>query len=123
MSCAIDTIDWPPVSSGRQVPQRAGKLCVESCSGVSILVTAPISALIGQSDGKPNYWLHRHHVYAYMSLGRTDKLRSGQCLWLSLQSVMVHLLVSDQTVAGSYPCRTCSLGNRTKFYSDWHSRF
>ena len=56
-----------------------GKLCIESCSSVCILVTTPISALIGQSDSKPNYWLHHHHVNAWTSLGWIDELRFGQC--------------------------------------------
>ena len=54
------SLDWPPVSSDHQVPQEphsseTGKLCIESCSGVSTLVAVSIATLIGQSNDKPNY--------------------------------------------------------------------
>ena len=80
---------------------KTGKLWIES-SGVSIVVTARISALIGQSDNKPNYRLN-----TCTSLGRAYELWFGHCLcgglgplplnfggkwkWLSLQSIRVHL--------------------------------
>ena len=57
-------MDWPPVSSDHQVPQerrsgktldKTGKLCIESCCSVTILVTVLIAALVGQSESKPNY--------------------------------------------------------------------
>ena len=69
---------------------ETGKLCIESCSSVFVLVMAPISALIGQNDCKPNDWLHRHHVNACTFLGRTDELRSSQYLWQSTSSVGVN---------------------------------
>ena len=76
-------LDWPPVLSDRQVlrSRETGKLCTESCSDVSTLVTARMAALIGQGDSKPNYWLHCHHVNTSTSQGWTDELQSGQCLW------------------------------------------
>ena len=39
-------------------------------------MTAPIVALISQSDSKPNYWLHHHHM-------NPGELWFGQCLWRS----------------------------------------
>ena len=37
-----------------------------------------IAALIGQSDGKSNYWLHSHHMNPFTSLGWIDEL---QAIW------------------------------------------
>ena len=58
----FSTIDWSPVSSDRQVPQRAALwwdyICIESFSCISTLVAVPIAALIVQSDGISNDWLH-----------------------------------------------------------------
>ena len=97
--------DWPPVSSDARslkdpLSGKTGKLSTESCSGVSILVTALIAALIGQRDGKPNCWLHCHHTNACTSLGLLSwpmivakyfpKFR-GNWKWLSLQTIRVHL--------------------------------
>ena len=60
---------------------KTGKLCIETCSGVSTLAADPIAVLIGQSDSKPNYWLLSHHVNTSTSQGWMDELRSDQCLW------------------------------------------
>ena len=52
------------VLSDHKAPQRAAQaarlvlLCTESFFGISILVAAPVAAVIDQSDCKPNYWLH-----------------------------------------------------------------
>ena len=74
---------WSP---GQKEPRsrETGKLCIESLSGVSILVTAPIDALIGQSDGKLNYWLQYYYMNFCRSLGWTDELPFGQCLRYSI---------------------------------------
>ena len=66
-SYEVQVKDWPPVSSDCKVRQSCASsetdtLCRESSSNVSILLSVPISALIGQSDGKANYLLHRHHI-------------------------------------------------------------
>ena len=114
----LPKIYWSPVSSDCQVPPKWGEaanLCFENCSCLSILMTAPVAALIGQSDGKPNYCLLCHYVNACTSLGWTDLLRSGQCLWwstfpqfqgkwkwFSLQSVRVHL--RDLSLFWNYSC-------------------
>ena len=55
----------------------------ESYSGVSILPSDPIVALIGQSNGKPNDLLHYHHANTCASIGWTNELQSCQCLWQS----------------------------------------
>ena len=49
-------VDWPPVLSDREVPQRAGPVarlvnfCIESHSGLFILVTTMIAAVIDHSE-------------------------------------------------------------------------
>ena len=67
-------VDWPPVSSDPQVWQRAVPAAIHSHAAK---VTPPFSfyyqtrlqLLIGQSDGEPNYLLHRHLVNTCMSVG------------------------------------------------------
>ena len=79
-----------PISSDHHVPQRAahsgeiGKGCIKSCFGVFILVIAPIAALSGENDSKPNYWLHYHHVNTCTSPWWSGELQFGQCLWQSI---------------------------------------
>ena len=72
----------PPILSRGPTKNRASgetdKLCIQNSCGVSILVTAPVAALIGESVGKPNYSLHIYHMNTL-----TDALRSDQWLWWS----------------------------------------
>ena len=53
-------LEWPQsrvIARSHKEPRigETGKLCIESCSGVSTLVAVPIATLTGQGDGKPNY--------------------------------------------------------------------
>ena len=50
------SLAWSPFKS--RASGETGTLCRESSSNVSTLISVPISALIGQSDYKPNYSLH-----------------------------------------------------------------
>ena len=70
------------VWSDCQVPHKkcsGMRLLLRWLLGVSILEIAHIAAFIGQSDPKPNYWLHCHYMNACVPLRWADKLRSVQC--------------------------------------------
>ena len=93
----VSQLDWPPVSSDHEVPQRAAptarlpELCIERHSGVSILVTAVIAAIIGHRElliTQPS--LECFHVSRMNGRIQSDNV-CGELEVTSLQSVRVYL--------------------------------
>ena len=64
--------------------KNSGTLCTESPSSVSILVTVVIPAIIGPSEGRPNYWLHNHHVNA----SRLSRMNRWIAIWPKFVAIL-----------------------------------